>query len=102
MHSGHILCILFICLSYDKICYCNHSSTVPYKCLLYRKIIRGVCLEQVIEDVYQDWRSQNHTIRNGQAILMLLLWLPDIQSHDIQNWLMRCLTKLCTQDMRNR
>ena len=57
---------------------------------------------QVIEDVYQDWRAQTHTIRNAQALHVLLLWLPDIQSQDIQNWLVKCLSKLCCQDNRNR
>ncbi|KAK3083537.1 hypothetical protein FSP39_025014, partial [Pinctada imbricata] len=39
--------------------------------------------------------SQPQLIQNTQAAIMLLCWLPDIQSHDLQIWLAENLCKLC-------
>ena len=46
----------------------------------------------VVEDVYEP--RQFYIIRNTQAALMLIQWLPDIQSHDLQLWLSECLRQV--------
>ena len=41
-------------------------------------------------------------MQNPQAAIMLVKWLPDIQSHDLQTWLSESLSQLCTSGIHNR
>ncbi|CAI9726854.1 1 isoform X1 [Octopus vulgaris] len=50
-------------------------------------------LNLVVEDVFDDHKLQN--IRNVPAAKLLLHWLPDIQSADLQVWLSKKLQLLC-------
>ncbi|KAK2169991.1 hypothetical protein LSH36_5g09019 [Paralvinella palmiformis] len=41
-------------------------------------------------------------LHNPQAALLLIQWLPDIQSHHLQTWLSDCLRGLCMTSNHNR
>ncbi|XP_076087925.1 neurobeachin-like protein 1 isoform X3 [Mytilus galloprovincialis] len=41
--------------------------------------------------------TKHLVVHNTQAAIMLLHWLPDIQSHDLQMWLSECLGTLCAK-----
>ena len=43
-----------------------------------------------------------YPIKNVQAALLLVQWLPDIQSHDLQIWLSDWLRRLCSSSVHNR
>ena len=55
---------------------------------------------QVVEEHYES--SNKMRVVNTQAAMMLLQWLPDIQSHELQVWLAEQLNSLCTQGHRSR
>ncbi|XP_041374666.1 neurobeachin-like protein 1 [Gigantopelta aegis] len=57
-------------------------------------------LSLVVEDAFVE--KEEHVVHNTQAALMLLQWLPDIQSHDLQIWLSQSLRSLCGAGYRNR
>ncbi|KAK7111968.1 hypothetical protein V1264_011504 [Littorina saxatilis] len=57
-------------------------------------------LDLVVEEHYES--SGKMRVINTQAAAMLLQWLPDIQSHDLQVWLAEQLTALCTRGHRSR
>ena len=44
----------------------------------------------------------NYPIKNVQAALMLIQWLPDIESRDIQLWLAESLRMICSCNSHNR
>ena len=50
---------------------------------------------QVVEEEFCE--GKNHVIRNVQSALMLLCWLPDIQSKELQIWLADHLCALSAQ-----
>ena len=57
-------------------------------------------LELIVED---DYRADcEYVIRNVQAVLILVQWLPFIQSHDLQLWLAECLQHVCCGSAHNR
>ena len=43
-----------------------------------------------------------YPLSNAQAALMLVEWLPDLQSPDLQLWLAESLRTVCLSDSRNR
>ena len=55
--------------------------------------------EKVIEGSFDDGTMQ--PVRNAKAAIMLVNWLPDIQSHDTQTWLADSLCRLCTSSIHN-
>lgn len=57
-------------------------------------------LDLVVEEQYES--SSKMRVVNTQAAMMLLQWLPDIQSHELQVWLAERLTGLCTHGHRSR
>ena len=57
-------------------------------------------LDQVVEGRFGDADSRN--VNNVHAALMLVQWLPDIQSHDLQVWLSESLKTLCGNGTHNR
>ncbi|KAK3582874.1 hypothetical protein CHS0354_012486 [Potamilus streckersoni] len=58
-------------------------------------------LNLVLEGTY-DEKHESHTVHNTQAAMMLIQWLPDIQSHDLQIWLSENLRSLCTYGHNNK
>ena len=54
---------------------------------------------QVIEGVYEE--NCTYTVHNTHAAIMLIQWLPDIQSHDLQIWLAEHLRQLCSSSHNN-
>ncbi|XP_053386541.1 neurobeachin-like protein 1 [Mercenaria mercenaria] len=57
-------------------------------------------LSLVVEGVYEE--NCTYTVHNTHAAIMLIQWLPDIQSHDLQIWLMEHLRQLCSSDHNNK
>ncbi|XP_067686159.1 neurobeachin-like protein 1 [Haliotis asinina] len=57
-------------------------------------------LNLVVEGEFSEKEKQ--IVHNTQAALMLLQWLPDIQSHDLQVWVSERLKLLCGAGQRNR
>ncbi|XP_078323505.1 neurobeachin-like protein 1 isoform X4 [Crassostrea virginica] len=57
-------------------------------------LLKGV-LNLVVEEEFCE--GKNHVIRNVQSALMLLCWLPDIQSKELQIWLADHLCALSAQ-----
>eukprot|EP00105_Crassostrea_gigas_P036363 XP_019920511.1 PREDICTED: neurobeachin-like protein 1 [Crassostrea gigas] len=57
-------------------------------------LLKGV-LNLVVEEEFCE--DKNHMIRNVQSALMLLCWLPDIQSKELQIWLAEHLCTLSSQ-----
>ncbi|XP_055956982.1 neurobeachin-like protein 1 [Patella vulgata] len=57
-------------------------------------------LDLVVEEEFVE--KDNHLVHNTKAAVMLLQWLPDIQSHDLQIWLSYQLKCLCGRGHRNR
>lgn len=57
-------------------------------------LLKGV-LNLVVEDEFCE--DKNHMIRNVQSAIMLLCWLPDIQSKELQIWLAEHLCTLSSQ-----
>ena len=53
----------------------------------------------MIEGSFENGATQ--PVRNAQAAIMLVNWLPDIQSHDTQTWLADNLCRLCTGSIHN-
>ena len=56
-------------------------------------------LVQVLEEKFQ--LGNSYPIRNPQAVLMLIEWLPDIESLDLQLWLSTCVRSLCASSTHN-
>ena len=46
--------------------------------------------------------SKHKTVQNVQAAIMLLGWLPDIQSHDLQCWLSENMSVICGNGHKNK
>lgn len=57
-------------------------------------------LDMVVED--SSGGSRKMWVVNSQAAMILLQWLPDIQSHDLQVWLARELVSVCSSGHRSR
>lgn len=57
-------------------------------------------LNLVVEAEYEEKKS--HIVHNINAAIMLIQWLPDIQSHDLQIWLAEHLRLLCSLDHSNK
>ncbi|CAH1788242.1 unnamed protein product [Owenia fusiformis] len=57
-------------------------------------------LDLITEETFDT--SSIATVHNAQAALMLIQWLPDIQSHDLQIWLTECLKVVCSSGNHNR
>lgn len=58
-------------------------------------ILRFDLYNQVVETDFDNTKHQ--VVHNTQAAVMLLHWLPDIQSHDLQIWLSENLGNLCAK-----
>ncbi|XP_021366386.1 neurobeachin-like protein 1 isoform X2 [Mizuhopecten yessoensis] len=63
------------------------------------ELLRAV-LNLVVEGEFDE--TKEHNVQNTQAAVMLLCWLPDIQSHDLQIWLSESLSKLCGKGHNNK
>ena len=46
--------------------------------------------------------KKQYPVANAEAALMLLEWLPDMTSHDLQVWTADCLRRLCCHANHNR
>ncbi|XP_069107826.1 neurobeachin-like protein 1 isoform X1 [Argopecten irradians] len=57
-------------------------------------------LNLVVEDEFDN--DKVLSVHNTQAAIMLLCWLPDIQSHDLQIWLSESLSMLCGRGHNNK
>ncbi|XP_013384976.1 neurobeachin-like protein 1 [Lingula anatina] len=57
-------------------------------------------LDLVVEGHFE--ASHHQTIKNPQLLLKLLIWLPDIQCHELQKWLADSLTALCSTGVHNK
>ncbi|XP_025103761.1 neurobeachin-like protein 1 isoform X2 [Pomacea canaliculata] len=57
-------------------------------------------LDLVVEDTYESGNKMQ--VCNTEAAIMLLRWLPDIQSRELQVWLAEQLASLCCQGHRSR
>ncbi|WAR10788.1 NBEL1-like protein [Mya arenaria] len=57
-------------------------------------------LNLVVEGSYKETFPKQ--VNNTQAAILLLQWLPDIQSHDLQIWLTSLLRQLCGLDHTNK
>ncbi|XP_076450797.1 neurobeachin-like protein 1 [Babylonia areolata] len=57
-------------------------------------------LDLVVEEHYES--SSKLRVVNTQAAMMLLQWLPDVQSRELQVWLAERLASLCTHGHRSR
>ncbi|KAH3749057.1 hypothetical protein DPMN_183547, partial [Dreissena polymorpha] len=57
-------------------------------------------LSLVVEGPYIE--AGSHHVANSQCALLLIQWLPDIQSHDLQTWLTELLWRLCGSDHTNK
>jgi len=55
---------------------------------------------QVIEGRFEG--GATNSVCNPEAAIMLIQWLPDIQSHDLQTWLSESLCRLCVCGIHNR
>lgn len=53
-----------------------------------------------MEDTYESGNKMQ--VCNTEAAIMLLRWLPDIQSRELQVWLAEQLASLCCQGHRSR
>lgn len=63
-------------------------------------IFSNAWLFQVVEGDFSN--ESNRSVHNTQAAVMLVYWLPDIQSHDLQIWLSERLMCLCSHGYHNR
>ena len=54
----------------------------------------------MVEEQYES--SNKMHVVNTQAAMMLLQWLPDVQSWELQVWLAEQLTRLCSHGHRSR
>ncbi|KAK7507554.1 hypothetical protein BaRGS_00001489, partial [Batillaria attramentaria] len=57
-------------------------------------------LDLVVEETQES--GDKTRVCNTQAAMMLLQWLPDIQSHELQVWLAERLAALCSHGHRSR
>ncbi|XP_060592045.1 neurobeachin-like protein 1, partial [Ruditapes philippinarum] len=57
-------------------------------------------LHLVVEGDYEE--NCTYNIHNTHAAIMLIQWLPDIQSHDLQIWLAEHLRQLCSSNHNNK
>ncbi|KAL4217498.1 Neurobeachin-like protein 1 [Mactra antiquata] len=57
-------------------------------------------LNLVVESLYEE--NKQFTVYNTEAAIMLIQWVPDIQSHDYQIWLTEHLRQLCCCDHNNK
>lgn len=49
-------------------------------------------ITQIVEGHFEDGKV--NALRNAHAAVMLVQWLPDIESHDLQTWLALSLVQL--------
>ena len=59
-----------------------------------------ICHCQVVEGIYEE--KKPFSVHNTQAAIMLIQWLPDIHSHDLQIWLSENLRALCSLEHKNK
>jgi len=54
---------------------------------------------QIVEGQYDE--QVNQLIKNAHAAAMIVRWMPDISSPELQKWLSASLLKLCVGSRRN-